>query len=308
MMFKMTNMRQYFEAIFYMALGVVLFCCFKQVLSPITMEDGATIYYNREVPMVWIGGVMKSGISLTQAMLQAHTGLQCVEEYYVIPGLLSMYRKQHRSEIETERVLKAGITDAVLQESMAAYVLSLFTNQWRPNKQLCVTSPFALRFMDIIKTILPNSKFILILRDGRSTCHAAISQNFNMPGQTNFFSPRFDYKTYPGCIKSWNEATNVTHALCKKMGPDSCLPVKYENLVDDSRKEMERVKEFLGISLNSLEWNDDHKEIHRKTSNKVLNKLIDVDHSMDKHIQNMTRIAPMLLELGYDLNEWHVKH
>ena len=49
-------------------------------------------FQNVATPLVWIGGIPKSGSSLVQSMLNLHTGIRCLNETRVLTRVLSMHR------------------------------------------------------------------------------------------------------------------------------------------------------------------------------------------------------------------------
>ena len=46
------------------------------------------VYYKKDIPLIWIGGVPRSGTTLMRAMLDAHKDVRCGEETRVIPRIL----------------------------------------------------------------------------------------------------------------------------------------------------------------------------------------------------------------------------
>ena len=48
-------------------------------------SDGTLFEYDRETPLIFIGGVPRSGTTLMRAMLDAHQDVRCGEETRVVP-------------------------------------------------------------------------------------------------------------------------------------------------------------------------------------------------------------------------------
>lgn len=57
-------------------------------LNPILLGDTPV---DRSLPLIFIGGMPRSGTTLARAMLDAHPLVRCGEETRVIPRVLSMY-------------------------------------------------------------------------------------------------------------------------------------------------------------------------------------------------------------------------
>ena len=69
---------------------------------------GEQVYYRRDLPLIWIGGVPRSGTALVRAMLDAHYDVRCGEETRVIPRILGMDAgmRNHRSKWPDSKKLK----------------------------------------------------------------------------------------------------------------------------------------------------------------------------------------------------------
>ncbi|KAF0302643.1 Protein-tyrosine sulfotransferase 2 [Amphibalanus amphitrite] len=68
---------------------------------------------DRNMPLIFIGGVPRSGTTLARAMLDAHPIVRCGEETRVIPRILSLRSHWKKSAKETLRLNEAGLTDQV---------------------------------------------------------------------------------------------------------------------------------------------------------------------------------------------------
>ena len=53
-------------------------------------SDGKVYEYDRNSPIVFIGGVPRSGTTLMRAMLDAHPEVRCGEETRVVPRILQV--------------------------------------------------------------------------------------------------------------------------------------------------------------------------------------------------------------------------
>ena len=197
------------------------------------------VHYRRETPLIWIGGVPRSGTTLMRAMLDAHEDVRCGEETRVIPRVLGMHAGMTKSELEMTRLKEAHIDENVLNSALGAYILSIIALHGEPASRLCNKDPFTLRSMSRLSTIFPNSKYLLMIRDGRATAHSIISRKVTIKG--------FDIKTYRGALKDWNRAIESMYNECQKAGEDTCLPVHYEQLVLHPESQMRRISEFLDL-------------------------------------------------------------
>ena len=78
---------------------------------------------DRSLPLIFIGGMPRSGTTLARAMLDAHPLVRCGEETRVIPRVLSMYSHWKKSSKESLRLEEAGLNDEVRRRAAAAAVV-----------------------------------------------------------------------------------------------------------------------------------------------------------------------------------------
>ncbi|XP_067866446.1 protein-tyrosine sulfotransferase 1-like isoform X2 [Heterodontus francisci] len=263
--------------------------------------------YNKDMPLIFIGGVPRSGTTLMRAMLDAHPDVRCGEETRVIPRILAMKQMWSRSGREKQRLDEAGVTDAVLDSAMQAFLLEIIVKHGEPATYLCNKDPFALKSLTYLSKIFPNAKFILMIRDGRASVHSMITRKVTIAG--------FDLSSYRDCLTKWNRAIETMYNQCLETGFNKCLPVHYEQLVLHPETWMKNVLKFLGVPWNTAVLH--HEEMIGKAGGVSLSK---VERSTDQVIKpvnvealskwvgkiphevvrEMPVIAPMLAKLGYD--------
>uniref|UniRef100_A0A4W4HS53 Protein-tyrosine sulfotransferase n=1 Tax=Electrophorus electricus TaxID=8005 RepID=A0A4W4HS53_ELEEL len=262
--------------------------------------------YNKDMPLIFIGGVPRSGTTLMRAMLDAHPDVRCGEETRVIPRILAMKQMWSRSGREKMRLDEAGVTDEVLDAAMQAFLLEIIVKHGEPAAYLCNKDPFALKSLSYLAKIFPRAKFILMIRDGRASVHSMISRKVTIAG--------FDLNSYRDCLTKWNRAIETMYTQCLEAA-DKCLPMHYEQLVLHPEKWMRTLLKFLDIPWNEAVLH--HEELIGKAGGVSLSK---VERSTDQVIKpvnvealskwvgkipvdvlrDMPAIAPMLARLGYD--------
>ncbi|KAM9733825.1 protein-tyrosine sulfotransferase 1 isoform 1-T1 [Menidia menidia] len=262
--------------------------------------------YNKDMPLIFIGGVPRSGTTLMRAMLDAHPEVRCGEETRVIPRILAMKQMWSRSGREKMRLDEAGVTDEVLDAAMQAFLLEIIVKHGEPANFLCNKDPFALKSLSYLAKIFPRAKFVLMIRDGRASVHSMISRKVTIAG--------FDLGSYRDCLTKWNRAIETMYTQCLEAA-DKCLPVHYEQLVLHPEKWMRTLLKFLDIPWNEAVLH--HEELIGKAGGVSLSK---VERSTDQVIKpvnvealskwvgkipadvvrDMAVIAPMLSRLGYD--------
>ncbi|KAJ0180203.1 hypothetical protein K1T71_003607 [Dendrolimus kikuchii] len=261
----------------------------------------------RELPLVFIGGVPRSGTTLMRAMLDAHADVRCGQETRVVPRILQMRQHWMRSQKESVRLEQAGVSKAVLDNAIAAFCLEVIVRHGEPAPRLCNKDPLVLKMGTYVLELFPNAKFLFMVRDGRATVHSIITRKVTITG--------FDLTSYRQCLSKWNHAVELMYQQCKSLGAARCLPVRYEALVLRPRETMRAVLEFLelpwdeavlhheqyinrpnGVALSNVERSSD--QVVRPVNRDALDKW--VGHLPADVRADMADLAPMLSVLGYD--------
>lgn len=204
-------------------------------------QSGQTIplEYDENTPLIFVGGVPRSGTTLMRAMLDAHPHVRCGEETRVIPRLLAMHSTWSRSARERMRLDEAGVTDEVLDAAIRAFLLEVIVGHGEPAPRLCNKDPFTLKSLDYLSRLFPHAKFVLMLRDGRATVHSMISRRVTITG--------FDLSSYRDCLVKWSRAAESMYEQCREAGPERCMLLRYEQLVLEPQRSMQRLLHFLDL-------------------------------------------------------------
>ncbi|XP_055524081.1 protein-tyrosine sulfotransferase [Wyeomyia smithii] len=272
-------------------------------------EEGhsKSYHYHRNMPLIFIGGVPRSGTTLMRAMLDAHPEVRCGQETRVIPRILQLRSHWMKSEKESVRLVEAGITKEVLNGAIAQFCLEIIAKHGDPAPRLCNKDPLTLKMGTYVIELFPQAKFLFMARDGRATVHSIISRKVTITG--------FDLTNYRQCMTKWNQAIQTMHEQCKEIGKDRCMIVYYEQLVLHPEEWMRKILHYLDIPWNSSVLH--HEEYINKENGVALSKVERssdqvikpvnlealskwVGHIPDDVVRDMADIAPMLSVLGYD--------
>lgn len=155
------------------------------------------------MPLIFIGGMPRSGTTLLRVLLDAHPDIRCGEETRVIPRILSNRQSWLKAPFESKRLEEAGITTDVLDSAIRSFILEIIVRHGKRASRLCNKDPFTIRSATYLQYLFPNSKFIFMIRDGRAVVHSIISRKVTISG--------FDLKDYRDCLIKWNTA--MTHMV-----------------------------------------------------------------------------------------------
>lgn len=265
--------------------------------------------YSRDMPVVFVGGMPRSGTTLMRVMLDSHPDIRCGGETRVIPRILNLRTSWVKSPLEASRLLEAGITTDVLDAAIGEFMLEIIARHGKPAKRLCNKDPFTLKSAVYINSLFPNAQFIFMIRDGRAVAHSIVSRKVTISG--------FDLTDYRQCISKWNSALSSMYEQCKSLGPKICHPVYYEQLVLHPEQTLRGILNFLQLPWNGTVLH--HEEFINQPDGVELSKL---ERSTDQVVKpvntnelttwvgklpadvvrDMAEIAPMLSVLGYDPN------
>ncbi|CAF3414284.1 unnamed protein product [Rotaria sp. Silwood1] len=256
-------------------------------------------------PIIFIGGMPRSGTTLMRAILDSHPLVRCGEETRVIPRILSMRTAWKKSHVEWNRLMAGGMTEEILDSAVRAFVYDILFHHSQSSDILCDKDPFVLKYASYISSMFPNSKFLLIIRDARAVIHSVMTRKVTITG--------FSLTDYRLNLKLWNKGMEIMFEQCKQVGEDKCLMVYYEQLVLQPKKSIENILKFLNLT-----WVDDVLHHEQFIGKKI--SLSKTEHSSDQvikpinlealtkwfgHIpsdvkQDLDILAPMLKKLGYN--------
>ncbi|CAF0771740.1 unnamed protein product [Adineta steineri] len=283
-------------------------CSTPHINVPQPQQQQQRIRYNSssEHPVIFIGGMPRSGTTLMRAILDSHPLVRCGEETRVIPRILSMRAAWKKSPVEWNRLIAGGISESMIDSAVRAFVYEILLQHGKHADVLCDKDPFVLKYTSYISSIFPNAKFLLLIRDARAVIHSVMTRKVTITG--------FSLSDYRQNLRLWNKGIETMVNQCTEIGKDKCLMVYYEQLVLQPKKTIADILKYLNlpwvesvlhheelvgkkISLSKTEHSSD--QVIKPINTEALTKW--VDH-IPKDIKNeLDTLAPMLKKLGYDI-------
>lgn len=214
-----------------------------------------------ERPYIFVGGVPRSGTTLTRVLLDAHPDIRCGQETRLIPRILSMSARWRKSNKERRRLEEAGLNEAVLSLVIRNFISDVMEHHGAPALRLCNKDPLALNHMDQLVKMFPRAKFIMLVRDGRAVAHSIVKRNISITG--------VDSSSFVSAAAFWNKVATKMWKSCQSL-KEACLPVYYEQLVTNPRQVMGHLLQFVNVR-----WHDNVLKHHQLLHSEVnLSKLV----------------------------------
>jgi protein-tyrosine sulfotransferase len=255
--------------------------------------------YNKNVPLVFISGIPGSGLDLMKSFLNGHDKITCSEEKAdLISNLIIKRNEWTNSKIEKERLKYAGMTDEVIDSAITSFMLEIVMRQQLNlegklfGEKICQSNSYIIKHIDYIKNLLPNVKFIFMIKDPRSTVTYLINKHIEYNGIST--------KTFKQAIMDWNRMTKDVYYYCM-VSKSLCLPVLYEELILKPSSTMKKVFKFLNVEqLNQTQIN--HILNVNNINNRNFNELFNWwrPYFPASALSQLKNLAPYMSALGYD--------
>lgn len=193
--------------------------------------------HNQTKENIWplfVMGTQRSGTTLLTRILSAHKDIFVQNE----AELPSIFDGEKSPKILVNKI-KAELTrhdniniDEFIQNGCKVWGLK---------------DPQLTEYIDVLKDFLPDSKFIIILRDGRGVTNSYMENKWGLG--TN---------AYTGAIRWKNEVTQQL-AFMKTM-PENFFFIKFEDMLQDLESSMKAACSFLNVEFDAEMLNYNKKE------------------------------------------------
>lgn len=132
--------------------------------------------YDENTPLIFIGGMPRSGTTLLRVLLDAHPDIRCGKETRIVPNILEFRAHQTRNAILNKRLEEAGVKSNVIDHAVKQFILEIIVRHGKPAPRLCNKDPFTLRHSVYLHKLFPNAKYVFMIRDGRAVVHSLCSR------------------------------------------------------------------------------------------------------------------------------------
>ncbi len=205
-------------------------------------------------------GVRRSGTTLLRVMLDRNPVLAVPDESYFIPQLASRHRGTLDVEafaddlrrlptiaewdVPVDAVQERIRPDGELGDAIAA-IYEVYAERHGKTRWGDKT-PMYMQYLGLLERLFPTASYVHLIRDGRD---AALSHLAVPPG---IMTESWGYpRDAAGFACQWRSEVLAARGLGHRVGAGRYLEIRYEALVDDTRRELEAICAFADLPYES---------------------------------------------------------
>ncbi|MCB1865051.1 MAG: sulfotransferase [Chromatiales bacterium] len=205
-----------------------------------------------DLPVPFIVGAGRSGTTLLRLMLDAHPELAIPPETHCLHKLIALRPADPQAFVDIVAGLHtwpdlhfdaaelgerlAGVRPFTLRGAVETFFLTYAQRMGK--RRWGDKSPSHVLSMTAIQQLLPQVRFIQLVRDGRDVALSYRDKSFG-PGADIAAAARF-----------WRERIEVARQHAARLVPGTYLEIRYEDLVTDTRRMLERIAGFLVLPFD----------------------------------------------------------
>jgi Sulfotransferase family len=234
-------------------------------------------------PAPFIVGATRSGTTLLRLMLDAHPNMAIPSETHFIPDLIKAYRLESTSPERLTEVVTAHrrwgdfhLDPAELLERFRAIdpltpgdairaFFELYAEREGKSRWGDKT-PGYVREMHRIESVLPEARFVHLIRDGRDVALSVLGMNWGP-------------STVPEAAFRWKKRILRAREQVPRIG--HYVEIRYEDLVRDTEPTLRRVCEFV-----ALPYDEAMLRYHERAEERLREKARDLDRGPEKAPQS----------------------
>jgi len=130
----------------------------------------------------------------------------------------------------------------------------LYAQFWDLSKKIIIPDPEGSMAADIISECLPNSKIIILLRDGRDVLDSLVdllqpNTWYTKDGKSNPIYPETRLNRIEWLIKKWIMLIEILLKTYECHPKKNCIKIKYEDLRTNTPEILQKIYNFIGIKV-----------------------------------------------------------
>lgn len=198
-------------------------------------------------PLIFVGGFKSSGTSLVRSLLDVHPECKCGPEIKIAVDSFNFLKTKSLIDLDNNNPTRIKI-----EKAMGLFAFYNYFNNVPPVQRICNKEPSNFQHIKFLKRVFPNSKFILVVRDGRESSYSWLRRTHLKKTFANFLR----------LLNLWNWKNQNAYKQCMETGTSYCKIIYYNKLVNEPKQEIEEMVKFLNLS-----WTDkflNHQKYLRK--------------------------------------------
>ncbi|MFK5950014.1 MAG: sulfotransferase, partial [Methylococcales bacterium] len=197
--------------------------------------------------MIFIVGMPRSGTSLIEQIISSHSSVFGAGE---LPNVNILVNSLKQQNFTNEFPFCLNEIDVNLMSDLANKLLVSIKARSDRSLKIVDKMPNNFHYIAFLSKLLPNAKFINCVRDPRDTCLSIYFKNFtgHHPYASDFHNLAVHYLEYERLMSHWVDGLGIP-----------VYTVKYENVVTDTKGEVEKLLKFL-----DLNWEDSCMSFYNK--------------------------------------------
>ena len=196
--------------------------------------------------LVFLIGFPRSGTTLTEQALAAHSKINTSEERPILGNAIGSVFARHNASYENNAL---GIFNRLTQNDIALvrenYWQQVDSNHRGEGSVYIDKLPLNINHIAWIQAVFPEARIILALRDPRDACLSCFFQHFAPNTAMNHFL------SWPGTTGYYAKVMSQW-LVAKPVLTNQWIETRYEDTVEDATAQLKKLIEFM-----SLEWEPD---------------------------------------------------
>lgn len=251
----------------------------KNIFSKEKIKKYSILGFDSKKP-IFIVGMPRSGTTLVEQIISSHPIVFGADEVEYIPRLIEKNIKKIKTEFNYDKDLLKNIGQEYINE-----INILSNHAERTTDKL----PINFLWIGFIKMVLPNAKIIHCSRNPNDNIFSIFKNHF--PGDKIKFAYNLDeivdfYNIYLNLMDYW-----------KSILPNFIYNVKYEDLVSNTKVEIENVLKFCNLTWadECLKFYENKRAIKTASNSQVRNKIykssinswVNYDKNLSKYFKRL---------------------
>ena len=213
---------------------------------------------------IFILGMPRSGTTLVEQILSSHKNVFAGDELNFLQDISIKYLFNEKKILSLKKM--KDLNQHIIEKIHDEYLLKLKSLS-PDSKMITDKHPINFKWIGLIKIAFPQAKIIHCVRSPKDNC-LSIYKNYFSNTKLNFAYNLNElssyFKLYHDLLKHWNI-----------LFPNFVMNVSYEKIVEDPKKQIERILEFSNLTWdnNCMEFYNNKRPIRTASDTQVRQKI-----------------------------------